>query len=197
LKSFTKRFVLLLAAATAVYQNAFSILESPTAQFELVTSRNDSLLILVNGINLSEDMSTLSSKNDEVLMLLYSFDDTLKLKDPLLSAYFVLDSANRKKQMPLVIPDQAVNILLVLAELDTERSPEQVEKLVRKNFKEIMDCLDKRDLIALQQYIGDDDIIGIKILKAKERSVKTTFSFQGRYKLDKFLYRIEIKRLTP
>jgi hypothetical protein len=196
LKSFTKRFVLLLAAATAVYHNAFSSLESPTTQVELVTSRNDSLLIMVNGINLSEDMSTLSSKNDEVLILLYSFDDTVKLKDPLLSAYFILDSANRKKQMPLVTPDQSVNILLVLAELDTERSPEQVEKLVRKNFKEIMDCLDKRDLIALQQYIGDDDIIGMKVLRSKDLTNKTTFSFQGRYKLDKFLYRIEIKRLT-
>ncbi len=141
-------------------------------------------------------MSTLSSKNDEVLVLLYSFDDTLKLREPILSEYFVLDSANRKKTMIIPTPDRSSDALFVLAELDTERSHDQVEKLIRKNFKAIMSCLEKRDLVTLKQFIGDDDIIGIRTIRPNNLSNGIAFSFQGRYKLDKFLYRIEIKQ-TP
>jgi hypothetical protein len=197
LKNCGKRFVLFFIATTAIFHKAYSRVELTIMPcFGITTSQNDSLLLSLNGINLSEDMSTLSSKNDEVLVLLYSFDDTLTLEDPLFSEYLILDSSNRKKQMPVFVSDRTENVLLIMAELDTDRSPEQVEKLIRKNFKGIMSCLDKRDLIALQQYVGDDDIIGIRILRSKELADKTTFSFQGRYKLDKFLYRIEIKRLT-
>lgn len=154
----------------------------------------DSLSIAIIGANLSEDMSTLSSKNDELLLLLYSFDDTLNLKEPFLKEYFVLDSANRKKTMMVPARGAPADVLLILAELDTERSPDQVEKLIRKNFKSIMNCLEKRDLVTLRQYIGDDDVIGIKTIKPDNFSRGTTFSFQGRYKLDKFLYRIEIRK---
>lgn len=155
---------------------------------------SDSLKITVNGVNLSEDMSTLSSRNDEILVLLYSFDDTLKLREPILSEYFVLDSANRKKTMNIARPDRSSDALFILAELDTERSHDQLEKLIRKNFKAIMSCLEKRDLVTLKQFIGDDDIIGIKTINGNNLYNGTTFSFQGRYKLDKYLYRIEIKK---
>jgi len=138
-------------------------------------------------------MSTLSSKNDEVLLLIYSFDDTINLNVPLLNEYFVMDSISRKKEMSFMVSNTTNDLLLLLAELDTEREPDQVEKLIRKNYKSIMDCIDKRDLVAIQKYIGDDDIIGIKMIKKSERTKGMTFPFQGRFKLDKYLYRIELK----
>lgn len=157
----------------------------------------DSLFVTITGVNLSEDMSTLSSKNDELLLLLYSFDDTLSLNEPLMTEYFVLDSANRKKIMAFPTPGTSTDVLLILAELDTERSPDQIEKLIRKNFRAIMNCLEKRDLVTLRQYIGDDDVIGIKTIRTNNVSRGITFSFSGRYKLDKYLYRIEIRKPQP
>ncbi len=159
-----------------------------------INSSEDTLTITVHAINLSEDMSTLSSKNDEVLLLIYSFDDTIKLNTPLLNEYFVMDSINRKKEMSFFVSYNTHDLLLLLAELDTEREPDQVEKLIRKNFKEIMDCINKRDLIAIKKYIGDDDILGIRMIKKAEHTKGITFPFQGRFKLDKYLYKIELKR---
>ena len=141
-------------------------------------------------------MSTLSSKNDEVLLLIYSFDDTINLNVPLLKEYFVMDSINRKKEMSFIVSDTNNDLLLLLAELDTEKDPDQVEKLIRKNFKQIMDCINKRDIVAIQKYIGDDDIIGIKMIKKAERTKGITLAFQGRFKLDKYLYKIELRSLT-
>lgn len=162
-----------------------------------LSANQDSLSVTITGVNLSEDMSTLSSKNDELLLLLYSFDDTIRLKEPLMTEYFVLDSVNRKQTMTFPTPSTSTDVLLILAELDTERSPDQVEKLIRKNFKSIMNCLEKRDLVTLRQYIDDDDVIGIKTIKTNNLSRGITFSFQGRYKLDKFLFRIEIRKSQP
>ncbi|HEX5171430.1 MAG TPA: hypothetical protein VFW11_19770 [Cyclobacteriaceae bacterium] len=164
--------------------------------FTAFGSPSDSLRVTINGQNLSEDMSTLSSRNDEVLLLIYSYDDTIKLKQPLLLSYFVLDSANRKKMMTLAAPEPAGDLLLVLAELDTDRNPEQVERLIRKNFRAITACIEKRDLISLKNYIGDDDILGTKVIQEKDFARGILFAFQGRYKLDKYLYKIDIKKLV-
>lgn len=157
------------------------------------SSTSDSLQLSIQALNLSEDMSTLSSKNDEILVLVYPFVDTTKLPPPLLAEYFVLDSATRKKIVTFQGAFSETPLLLFLAELDSDRSPDQVEKLFRKHFKEIIDCINKKDLIALQKYINDDDLIGFKAIETEELLKAVAFSFQGRYKLDKFHYRIEIK----
>ena len=156
----------------------------------------DSLQLTINGLNLSEDMSTLSSKNDEVLVLVYPFNDTTRLSPPIAAEYFVLDSANRKKIVRFPSPSSEMPLLFFLAEIDSDRSPEEIELLFRKNFKEIINCIERKDLIALQKYIGDDDLIGYKILSRENQTKGISFTFQGRYKLDKFLYKIELKKLS-
>lgn len=158
-----------------------------------IHAEQDSVSVSINALNLSEDMSTLSSKNDEVLLLIYAFDDTTKLDKPILAKYTVLDSAQRKSMMTFAVSNDQSDILLILAELDTDRTPDVAEKMIRTNFRNIIACLDKKDLVALQKYVGDDDIIGIKKLEKTDLTKGISFSFQGRYKLDKFLYRIELK----
>lgn len=170
------------------------IVKTPAITSALYIAR-DSVSVSINAVNLSEDMSTLSSKNDELLLLIYTFDDTTKLNQPILTAYFVLDSAQRKNTTTHTVSEGVNNLLLILAELDTDRTPDVAEKMIRKNFRSIMGCIERKDLIALQKYVGDDDIIGIKKLTKADRTKGINFSFQGRYKLDKFLYRIELKAL--
>jgi hypothetical protein len=141
----------------------------------------DSLKIQIEAVNLSEDMSTLSSKNDELLLILYDFSDTSKLYNPILSEFFILDTVRRTEEIHFFYSDVQHDVLLFLIEQDTDRSPDQIELIVRKNFKQIMSLYRNRDLIPLQKIIGDDDIMGIKLLNGF--SVKTKFSFNGRYKL--------------
>jgi hypothetical protein len=157
---------------------------------------SDTLQLTINALNLSEDMSTLSSKNDEVLVLIYPFVDTTKLPAPIAAEYFVLDSANRKKISRVACPPHEMPLLFFLAEIDSDKTPAQVELLFRKNFKEIINCINKKDLIALQKYIGDDDLIGFKIINKGYQTKGISFTFQGRYKLDKFLYKIDIEKIS-
>ena len=154
----------------------------------------DTLRINVFAHNLTEDMSTLSSHNDEVLMLLYMFSDTTSLSKPIVSEFFVLDSAQREKQITRPIEMGNVRMLFILMELDTDRSPDQVEHIFRKSYAQILNLFTKKDLIALQKIIGDDDLIGFKVIENSAPGSKQNFSFQGRYKLDKFSYRIIIER---
>jgi hypothetical protein len=156
----------------------------------------DSLQLTIQALNLSEDMSTLSSKNDEVLVLIYPFVDTTKLPPPIAAEYFVLDSAHRKKIHRILFPSPEISLLFFLAEIDSDKTPAQVELLFRNNFKEIINCINKKDLIALQKYIGDDDLIGFKIISNGYQTKGISFTFQGRYKLDKFLYKIEVEKLS-
>ena len=52
---------------------------------------SDSLSIIITATNLSEDMSTLSSNDDELAFFLYSYKDSAVSELPIFSTYFVLD----------------------------------------------------------------------------------------------------------
>lgn len=152
----------------------------------------DSVKIKINAVNLSEDMSTLSSKNDELLLIIYDYSDTSRLYHPIVSEFFVLDTINRIREIHFLPPDPKHDVLIFLVEQDTDRSPDDIEGVIRKNFKQIMALFRNRDLLPLQKIIGDDDIMGIKLLPGL--STKTTFSFNGRYKLDKYSYVIDVAK---
>lgn len=153
----------------------------------------DTCRVVLEAVNLSEDMSTLSSKNDELLVLLYDYTDTTKISTPMLNEFFVLDSTVRTKTMTFVTPRGATSLLLFLIELDTDRTKQQVERIIRTHYAEIMALFTAKDLIALQKIIGDDDLMGFNILNVDAGKPNASFSIQGRYKLDKYLYRIRVE----
>ena len=166
----------------------FLILLTPT--IHLAAQYDPSVEVLIHGLNLSEDMSTLSSRNDELLLLIYGYDDSLKVDLPLTSAYFVLDSANRKKTVR--VPCQSSTAVLLLLELDTNRTPEQLEPLVRKNLNAVLRLARKGDRMGIQKLIGDDDVMGYRILP--KLCDPQSFSISCRFKLDKYAYGVSITR---
>lgn len=148
--------------------------------------------IALEAVNLTEDMSTLSSKNDEVLTLVYDFSDSSLNPKPLLKEFATFDSLHRNRQWDF--QSENVTLLLMFAiEMDTERSKEQMDLLVKKRYREILHAFANKDLLALQKITGDDDIIGVKTVANLETAQNTSFVFQGRYKLDKFNYKITMK----
>lgn len=153
----------------------------------------DTTLITVEAVNLSEDMSTLSSKNDELLMLIYDFSDSTKLLKPLALEYFVLDSAHRIKQF-LLKTDKVRNILMLLIEVDTKKTPAVIEKNVRLHYREILAFFRQRDRGGLFKILDDEDLMGYRIIPDFDGSLNQDFSFQGRYNLDRFHYRIGVSK---
>lgn len=153
----------------------------------------DTTLITIEAVNLSEDMSTLSSKNDELLMLIYDFTDTTKLLKPLVSEYFVLDSMQWIRQVTLKT-DKVRQILLVLIEVDTEKPPAVIEKNFRLHYRDVLNLFRQKDRAGLFKLLDDEDLMGYQVIPNFDRASGHNFSFQGRYKLDKFHYRIVIKK---
>lgn len=158
---------------------------------QLWSQTTDTFTITVNGVNLSEDMSTLSSRNDELLLLIYDYSDTSSLSTPILSHFAVLDSIQRTVTVPFSAPADNNPVLLFLIEQDTERKPEVLEPIIRQNATTIISLFRKRDRITLQKLIGDDDVMGYRILPNLS---DITFSINGRYKLDKYSYVITIRQ---
>lgn len=149
-----------------------------------VTARAQTNTLWIRGVNLSEDMSTLSSRNDEMLLIIYAYEDSTSVSAPVVMEYFVLDSLTKEKS--ITVPCSPNQALILLLELDTHRSPEQIEARVRPNLRRLRNFHKANDRNGIQQLIGDEDIMGIRLLPAL--CGKRTFSFSGRYKLDKFSY---------
>lgn len=153
----------------------------------------DTVTISVEAINLSEDMSTLSSKNDELLVLIYDYRDSTKLSKPLASEYFVLDSAHRKHELTFN-SNPIENVLFLLLEVDSNKSPDQIEKYFRRHFKEILQLFTEKNRVELEKHLDDEDLMGSRFINFNEGESSVMFTFQGRYKLDKFHYRVEIQK---
>ena len=139
-------------------------------------AQQDTLSITAH--NLSEDMSTLSTKNDEILVFIYDYSDTNKLVEPIFSKKLIFDE--EIKTHHIVFQKNATSVLFLIEE-DSYKNSKQIEPLVRAHFKELMK---HPTYTEIQKYLGDDDLLGFQIITINTLS----FEMKGRYKLDKYHY---------
>ena len=148
----------------------------------------DSSQIIISSSNLSEDMNYSLTKDDELLLLIYEFNDSIKsLKSPVLVHRFNLNEHKKSDTINWVKP-VSNNFLLFLIELDSDKTNFEIDPVVRVYFEEIQTCFTKRDYYCLEQYLGDEDLLGVKQL-----STPTNLSFKGIHKLDKYVYSVSLK----
>lgn len=145
----------------------------------------DSLNITIVAKNLTEDLSSFSSKKDEVIILLYKSDSSLQTPFLVKEHIFTKrgDSLNFK-----VHKTALQHSLFVLLEKDTEDTISVIENRFRKNHLKIEHAHKNSDYGLLEKLLGDDDVIGIK----KINETPTSFNFSGVYKLDRFEYNVSI-----
>lgn len=163
------------------------------------SQKRDSLRIKISAINLSEDLSVLSTKNDELLMLIYELMDSSKLTNPVLLKQMKLDKSHRSKVIYWV-GDSLIKTkkhLLVLLEIDSERSIEQIEPSVRVYHKEISDAFQMKNYNVIEKYLGDDDILGFKEFTISEIIENGEIKFIGVNKIDKYEYEIQFESSIP
>lgn len=125
----------------------------------------DTTRVKVEAMNLSEDMSNMSSRNDEIIVLVYDFTDTTKLAKPLAAEFFVLDSLHRSREFSVAGANNKSTLLFFLVEQDTEKPVSQIEITFRKHFKEIIKLVEQRNRMALEKLTGTDDLMGYKIIE--------------------------------
>lgn len=152
--------------------------------------------IKIVGLNLSEDFSLLSTKNDELLLFIYPFEiDSINLQPPDLISRFTFDSLNKvhiyegypRKSLP-------ETALFLLIEQDTGTSPDCIDSVYRRHHSEINRLFHKRDALSLEKFLGDDDILALKIIPAFNTTGNIQFYISGIFRADKYHYEVQIIR---
>ncbi len=157
-------------------------------------SNRDTISIEIKALDLTEDMSRLSSGNDEVLLLIYDLKTENPLGESLCSDQKVLRSSDNVFYTGL--PTEGIakdaSVLFLILEQDSETPMEQVDAIFRIHHAKIIQAYDNNDYLEMEKYLGDEDLIGYKIIKDIHRPETLSFDFRGVYKLDSYHYRIRI-----
>ena len=87
--------------------------------------------------------------------------------------------------------------MLFVIELDSETPIHRIDSTLRASHQSILKAFDTPSYSTIEKYLGDDDILGYRRISKLDYSQKNTFDFIGRYKLDKFEYRVTIESKVP
>lgn len=155
----------------------------------------DSVQLIVQSTNLSEDMSTLSSNDDELVIFIYNYSDSTITSKPIFSSYFIL---NKNKMCDTIhyadkINEQNNNIIFFLLEMDSDKKLEEIEPSVSNHYKELIAVYNKKDYTEIEKHIGDDDLLGMMRIENLKSNRPLTFEFNDIYKMDRFSYSITLK----
>lgn len=150
----------------------------------------------IKAFNLSEDMSSLATNNDELIILIYAINEEGALTEPLCSKSLVLDTLKFSAQFQFekISHDFSKDLLIYLIEMDTDKTIVQIEPTVRLHHQSIMEAFAQRDSKKLKELLGDDDLLGIRKISSDKFQEVNEFTIEGIQKMDRFEYRITIIR---
>jgi hypothetical protein len=149
----------------------------------------DSIRVTITALNLSEDMSRLSSNNDELLFMIYEVKDSLMLDPFLLYERFIFNDSIRSKQFSFRKQKEGYTLLVILIEQDEDIPMERLDPVVRTHHADILEVFRRRDYIQIEKYLGDEDILGMEYVTLSEVN-QSTLTFKGVYRLDRYHYEI-------
>ena len=147
--------------------------------------------------DLSEDMNQMSTGNDEIIILIYDFSDSINLNSPLVSKQLLLDKSNSNKTFRHNLDSAAYSVsklLVFLIESDTDRSLETLEPVIRIHYKAIEKAYKNHDFNSIEKYLGDEDVLGVKTINNPDWNKGLQVHFKGIHKLDFYDYRILVKK---
>lgn len=148
--------------------------------------------ITITSKNLTEDVSIVSTKNDELIFLIYAKPDK-QYPELVASAYFVMDKINTPRKFKINNKiDLKEDLVLVLLEIDTKQNIKQIEPIVRLNLNSILTNFAKEDLKKIKELLGDDDIITIQKANFKTFIDKGVI-VQGTHLFDAYEYIIKME----
>jgi hypothetical protein len=153
-------------------------------------SRLEGLHLILTAKDLSENVNRLSTQDDELILLVYTQGSAEQLPTIVFQEYFVLDSEQRVKEIRLGEEVRLKQeITLVLIEMDSKLSIQQVEPVVRLNLDAMLAFDQKSQPQGLQSLLGDDDLLGaIKLETADLHPHGKEIEFKGRRLFDSYHY---------
>ena len=160
------------------------------------SSGNKNILhVSLTAENLSEDVSKLSTQNDEIVLLAYAVNNNDSAQaPPILCEYAIFDSLQMKYDF---ISDSIVSsfkgdLAFVLVEMDDDEVKEQVEIVVTPNLSKISKAFKDNDAATLTNYLGDNDLLGITFVGNSKKQKPIVIS--GVHMLDSYKYVLTFKQ---
>ena len=155
-----------------------------------IPNTNDSpCTIFIEAKDLTEDLSDFSTQNDEILFLLYSQDDTTSPLILIATDFHIFQKDSMTYTLLIPRSEEFNNVILIIIELDTDKTIEQIDPVVRAHSNNIYKKYIEKDRIGMETYLGDDDLIGYHIISKKQLQ-KCNFSFisKGYQFMDRYEY---------
>lgn len=154
----------------------------------LATAQRDSITVSIQlrANNLSEDFSVVSSKSDELMLIIYEYEnDSTVLTEPVLVESFFLNENKNEKMSDWKLLNLDLEYIFFLIEMDSDKTIYQLDPVFRIYFPEIINAFKGRDYLSIEKFLGDEDLLGYARF-----SIPSSHQLQGVYKLDKFDYTV-------
>ena len=134
-----------------------------------------------------------------MIILSYLYDnDSSNLNEPLFREKLKFYPKTGTKQfnckLKKDISDQRT--LLFLIEQDSELSIADMDSAVRINHRDIIREFNNRNYTGVEKYLGDEDVLGFRVIQKLKSFEPNVFSFSGIYKLDKYEYQVKLITLA-
>ncbi len=156
-----------------------------------LSQTSNSIEIKIEAFNLSEDMSVLSTRNDEIIFQIYQYNAYI-LDEPIFISTSVFDEQNRVQlfKFDANLLNKESDYLVLLIENDYERSDEQRNSVIRIHHKSIFELYNHDEILAMDKYLDTDDLLGMKIISNAEIWNSRSVQFEGVQNLEKYKYEI-------
>lgn len=141
----------------------------------------------LTALDLSENATQLSTQEDEIVVLVYSTGS----KSSLLWQSEVFSFSEKNSSITLyqtiAWPPEQAELALVLIELDNDSLSSTVSTTIQDALSE-----QPLDLLALDNDIGDDDLLGIQYLSCPFKSSEHLLTFKGLQLFDRYQYTLQL-----
>ena len=144
------------------------------------------LTCTIEAVNLSEDMSVLSSQNDEIIVLFFNPSDSTDVptRGQIAANIFTKKSDHFSFELDSNLSDTFVSVMI---EEDSDAVSERIDSLVRHNIDSLTSYFEKNDYTQIRTILGDDDVLDIRTITYTD---SLTFTIQGIHKMDKYKYHV-------
>lgn len=157
------------------------------AIFPFSTSQDSSsVLIQVGSSNLSEDFSAVSTKNDELLFIIFEYKDSISdLGKPVFCRQFTFNPDTTSVSFLWHNYQENKFYFYFLIELDSDISHLQLYPILSAHHRKIIKSHEDNDYNELEKYLGDEDVIAYGNIRIPSESL-----FSKIYKLDRYNYKM-------
>lgn len=147
-------------------------------------------------INLTEDVSRVSSGNDEILLLMYAASDELTPLQTLERQLLTFDKTHPVFEHQVSVPlDSSATVVVVLIEVDSDRKLEELNQVVSRQLAGIAKAYQARQSQQLRTFLKDEDLLGLEVLpvNAFRTGLPQTLVFRGFHLFDEYEYKLLIQ----